>query len=187
MKPVSVAAVQTESGAIDQDAQLMREIFGLTDPPEQIAPVLATQRVVEGALRGEMPDYAARLREAYAAVSQGKDVVVLEGANTWAEGSLVDLSADQVSDHARRAGAAGQSLPLLGCRRRYRGGAALPGRAAAGRGDQPGAAAAARFGALDDGAVPGTAGGGGFRALAHDPQLEAPTVHELHEHLGGQS
>jgi len=98
MKPVSVAAVQTESGAIDQDAQQMREMFDLAESPEQIAPVLATTRVLESVLRGDMPDYAARLREAYDAVSQGKNVVVLEGANTWAEGALLGLSADQVSD-----------------------------------------------------------------------------------------
>lgn len=98
MKPVSVAAVQTESGAIDQDARQMREMFDLAETPEQIAPVLATTRVLEGVMRGDRPDFAARLREAYAAVSQGKDIVVLEGANTWAEGALLGLSADQVSD-----------------------------------------------------------------------------------------
>jgi uncharacterized protein len=98
MKPVSVAVTQTEQGALDRDAQLMRELFDLQEPMEQIAPVLATTRVVESVLKGDKPDFAARLREAHTAVSAGKQVVVLEGANTWAEGALMDLSADQVSD-----------------------------------------------------------------------------------------
>ncbi|MDP9314542.1 MAG: phosphotransacetylase family protein [Chloroflexota bacterium] len=98
MKPVSVAVAQTEQGALDQDAQLMREMFELRETPEQIAPVLATTRVVESVLRGEAADFRSRLQNAYQAVSAGKDVVVLEGANTWAEGALLGLSADQVSD-----------------------------------------------------------------------------------------
>lgn len=98
MKPVSVGVAQTEQGALDQDAQLMREMFDLPESAEQIAPVLATTRIVEGVLRGEKPDFAGTLKDAYNAVAQGKDVIVLEGANTWAEGALLDLSADQVSD-----------------------------------------------------------------------------------------
>lgn len=98
MKPVSVAVAQTEQGAVDQDAQLMRELFDLKEAPDQLAPVLATTRVVEGVLRGDKPDFHAQLQSAFQTVSAGKDVVVLEGANTWAEGALMDLSADQVSD-----------------------------------------------------------------------------------------
>lgn len=98
MKPVSVAVAQTEQGAVDQDAQLMRELFGLQDAPEQVAPVLATPRMVEAVLRGDHFDFHSQLQNAYAAVSAGKELVVLEGANTWAEGALMHLSADQVSD-----------------------------------------------------------------------------------------
>lgn len=98
MKPVSVAVAQTEQGALDQDAQLMRELFALQEPPDQIAPVLATTRVIESMLQGEKPDFRGRLQAAYSTVAQGKDVVVLEGTNTWAEGALMDLSAEQVSD-----------------------------------------------------------------------------------------
>ncbi len=98
MKPVSVSVTQTERGPVDQDAQLMCELFGLQDAPADLAPVLATPRVVESVLRGDKPDFRSQLQRAYAAVSAGKEVVVLEGANTWAEGALLDLSADQVSD-----------------------------------------------------------------------------------------
>lgn len=73
--------------------------FALPDPPEHVAPVLVTQGVVEQIMRGQATtDFARRLREAYLAVSRNRDLLVVEGANTWAEGSVVDLSADQVSD-----------------------------------------------------------------------------------------
>ena len=98
MKPVSVSVTRTESAVLDEDAAFIRQHFGLEESLDKIAPVLVTQRVVEGIIRGQPNDFARRLQEAYLAVSRDKDFVVLEGANHWAEGSLVDLSADQVSD-----------------------------------------------------------------------------------------
>ncbi len=97
LKPVSVTAAQTEQGALDEDARLMRELFALPEEPSTLAPVLATPRVVEGVLRGEQPDFAAQVQAAYATVSANHEVVVLEGVNSWAEGALLGLSAQQVS------------------------------------------------------------------------------------------
>lgn len=98
MKPVSVSATYNEGAVLDEDAAFIRNHFHLPDPLERIAPVLVTQSVAERILRGQAPDYLRQLREAYVTISRNKDFVVLEGANHWAEGSLVDLSADQVSD-----------------------------------------------------------------------------------------
>jgi BioD-like phosphotransacetylase family protein len=98
LKPVSVTAVPGEEGAADEDAQLMRRLFNLPDAPEMLAPVLATPRVIDAVLRGEQPDFAARVRRAYEHISADRDVVVLEGVNTWAEGELLNLSAQTVSE-----------------------------------------------------------------------------------------
>jgi hypothetical protein len=98
MKPVSVSVTPTESGALDEDTAFIRRHFGLTDPIERMTPVLVTQSAVEQIMRGQSIDAAKRLRDAYVALSRDKEFVVLEGANTWAEGSIVDLSSDQVSD-----------------------------------------------------------------------------------------
>jgi BioD-like phosphotransacetylase family protein len=98
MKPVSVSVTRTEDAVLDEDAAFIRQHFGLAEPLDKLAPVLMTQRAVEAVIRGQSPDFAKRLQEAYLAVSRDKDFVVLEGANHWAEGSIVDLSADQVSD-----------------------------------------------------------------------------------------
>jgi BioD-like phosphotransacetylase family protein len=98
MKPVSVSAVPSETGAADEDAQLMRQLFDLPDSPETIAPVLATPRVIDGVLRGQQTDFRPRMRQAYDRIAAERDVVVLEGVNTWAEGALLNLSAHDVSE-----------------------------------------------------------------------------------------
>jgi hypothetical protein len=98
LKPVSVSVTGTDEAVIDEDTAFIREHFRLSDPLDRLAPVLVTQSAIEQILRGQGPDWRKKLRDAYVGVSRNKDFVVLEGANHWAEGSLVDLSADQVSD-----------------------------------------------------------------------------------------
>lgn len=98
MKPLSVSVAGSEGRMIDEDSAFVRTHFNLRDSLERLAPVLVTQSVVDQIMRGQGPDLSKKLRDAYVQVSRGKDFVVLEGANHWAEGSLVDLSSDQVSD-----------------------------------------------------------------------------------------
>jgi BioD-like phosphotransacetylase family protein len=98
MKPVSAAVTHTEGAMLDEDTAFVQKYFELSEPLEQLAPVLLSQGVVERILRGEGVDFATRLREAYSAVGRGKDFVVLEGSNHWSEGAVAGLSADQTSD-----------------------------------------------------------------------------------------
>lgn len=98
MKPVSVSVAHTPDAVMDEDAAFIRQTIGLDAPLEQISPVLITPGVVEAILRGQATSYIRTLRDAYLAVSREKDIVVLEGTNTWSEGALVDLTADQVTD-----------------------------------------------------------------------------------------
>jgi uncharacterized protein len=186
MKPVSVSVTRTESAVLDEDAEFIREHFRLQDPLDRIAPVLVTQRVVEGIIRGQPNDFARRLQEAYLAVSRDKDFVVLEGANHWAEGSLVDLSADQVSDMLE--------APVL-LVARYRPPTTLDAILAVQRylNDR-------LIGVLINGVEEPQLdfvrsrmapflekrGIAVFATLPRDPQLAGVTVADLHEHLGGQ-
>lgn len=186
MKPVSVSVTRTEDTVLDEDADFIRKHFGIADPLEKIAPVLVTQRVIEGIIRGQGADFAKRLNEAYLSVSRDKDLMILEGANHWAEGSLVDLSADQVSDMLQ--------APVL-LISRYRTTLAIDAILAVQRylGDR-------LLGVLVNGIeepqvefvrtrmVPFLEKRGVpvFATLAQDPQLAGVTVADLHEHLGGQ-
>jgi uncharacterized protein len=98
MKPLSVSVTHTPDAVLDEDAAFIRRSLGLSASLEQIAPVLLTPGVIESILRGQPNNYGRMLRDAYLEVSKQKDIVVLEGTNTWAEGALVDLTADQVTD-----------------------------------------------------------------------------------------
>ncbi len=98
MKPVSVSVTHRPDRVLDEDAAFIRETLSLAAPLEQIAPVLITPGVIESIMRGQSHNFAKTLRDAYLAVSRDKDAMVLEGTNTWGEGALVDLSADQVTD-----------------------------------------------------------------------------------------
>ena len=98
MKPVSVSVKRTEDAVFDEDAAFIHQHFNMTEPLDRLAPILMTPSVVDQILRDQSPDLVKRLRDAYLAVSRDKDFVVLEGANNWAEGSLLDLSVDQISD-----------------------------------------------------------------------------------------
>lgn len=98
MKPVSVSVVHKPGAVLDEDAEFIRGMFNLSDPLDQIAPVLVTPSTVEAIIRNQQPSFAKKLQEAYLHVSRERDIVVMEGTNTWSEGALVDLTADQVSD-----------------------------------------------------------------------------------------
>lgn len=98
MKPVSVSVAHTSTAVLDEDAAFIREALQLEAPLEQIAPVLVTPSVIEAIMQGQSPSFGRKLQDAYLAISRNKDIVVLEGTNNWAEGALIDLSADQVAD-----------------------------------------------------------------------------------------
>ncbi|MCU0495117.1 MAG: phosphotransacetylase family protein [Chloroflexaceae bacterium] len=98
MKPVSVSAIHRPDSVLDEDAEFIRNTFKLDTPLDQIAPVTITPAVIESILRGQTPNLTRKLNDAYLAASRGKDAMVLEGTNTWSEGALTNLTADQVTD-----------------------------------------------------------------------------------------
>jgi len=62
LKPAATA------DSVDQDARLMKEVLALEEPVEVLCPVFSDQTNLES-----------RIKEAYGKVSQGKDVVLIEG------------------------------------------------------------------------------------------------------------
>lgn len=98
MKPVNVSARHTSEATLDEDATLIHELLGLETSVEKMAPILITPRVIEGILAGQTPSFTHTLQEAYRAVSSGKEIVLLEGTNSWSEGALAELTTDQVLD-----------------------------------------------------------------------------------------
>lgn len=84
-KPVSTTARQ-------EDANFIKNTFGLEDPLEALAPVILTEQKVRKVLRGEVGRFQARLVETCDQVSRGKDVVILEGGSSLRSGYMLELS-----------------------------------------------------------------------------------------------
>lgn len=97
MKPVSTRTLKwVQDRLICQDAQFMKQAFALQEPLEVISPVALTPELIGMVLGGGRSDYAAVVRRAYAEVSAGKDLVLVEGTTGLVEGAIVGLSAPEV-------------------------------------------------------------------------------------------
>jgi hypothetical protein len=97
MKPISTTARRVEGKVVDEDAEFIKELFGLAEPSEVIAPISLASEVVEAVLSGEEEDFGAVLKDAYSQVSRGKDVVLLEGGANPLEGCLIGLPTYRVA------------------------------------------------------------------------------------------
>ena len=93
---MSFTAKREDEGTVDEDARVVKESFFLEEPLETICPVLVTHELMEAIIRGQAPDFAAKIKAAYEIVSKGKDVVIMEGANNVASGSLLDMSGIEI-------------------------------------------------------------------------------------------
>jgi BioD-like phosphotransacetylase family protein len=97
MKPVSFAARRLEGQVVDEDAQFMKKELALQEPMSDLVPIPLDSLAVESIMRKQKRlDYLKRLKEAYVRVSEGKDIMLLEGIHRLSAGSLVGLPANKV-------------------------------------------------------------------------------------------
>ena len=77
----------------DEDAILMRHVFGLPEPLTQMSPVHIprgfTQTYIEG---GSVEDLPARIRSAHEAFAADRDILLIEGTGHAGVGAVIDLS-----------------------------------------------------------------------------------------------
>jgi hypothetical protein len=76
---------------VDADAQFLKEVLHLAESLEQICPVVVTQDLFFKALQGDAGDVPSRIRKAFEAVSAGKDVLLMGGAGTLADGGYLGV------------------------------------------------------------------------------------------------
>lgn len=99
MKPVSLQAKSVAGRAVDEDTEFVKKAFQLPEPLETLVPVTLTRERVEAILRGtDTTDFEGKLKQAFAQVMQGRDLVLLEGGTTLREGYIVNLSTPYVSE-----------------------------------------------------------------------------------------
>jgi uncharacterized protein len=91
-KPLVLFGRRVEGGTISEDVAFMRQSLDLMEGDELLAPVVMDAAAREGAGAGRPNDYAMRIDRAFAEVSRGKDVLVVEGARELVEGISLDLS-----------------------------------------------------------------------------------------------
>ena len=93
MKPVGQRTVIEDGVPADEDAVLMRHVFGLTESLTQMSPVHIprgfTQSYIDG---GSVDDLPARIRSAHAAFAANHDILLIEGTGHAGVGAVIDLS-----------------------------------------------------------------------------------------------
>lgn len=98
MKPVNLSAVLQAGQPYDEDVVFIKELFGLSEPLEVLAPVQLTPQRLEALLTGGSPEeFHRRLIEAYRVVSANYQIVILEGASNLREGYVVRLAPPQLA------------------------------------------------------------------------------------------
>ncbi len=92
LKPVGQRTIIEDGVSADEDAVLMKQVFGLTEPLAQMSPVHIprgfTQAYIEGHVLADLP---ARIREAHAAFAD-RDILLIEGTGHAGVGAVVGLS-----------------------------------------------------------------------------------------------
>ena len=93
MKPVGQRTIIVEGVPADEDAVLMKSVFGLTEPIARMSPVHIprgfTQAYIEGRVVEDLPQ---RIREAHASFTGDRDILLIEGTGHAGVGAVVGLS-----------------------------------------------------------------------------------------------
>lgn len=97
-KPLVFYGQRVQGRTVSEDASFMRESLDLAEGDDLLAPVVLDALGIENAAAGKANDYAARIDRAFAQISGGKEVIVVEGAANLAEGSLLGLAPQQMAD-----------------------------------------------------------------------------------------
>ncbi|WP_292461517.1 phosphotransacetylase family protein [Methanolobus sp.] len=97
MKPVGNLLINVHGSLADEDSESIKQLLGLQDPSEFITPIYLTDSLTNDALTGIKKDLDSKLLEAYARISKGKDIVIIEGTGGIGGGAMYNLSDPEVA------------------------------------------------------------------------------------------
>ena len=83
MKPVGAVPRRTGDKVGDEDAFFVQEVLGLEQDPELVTPVLVTRDFTVKAFTTGCGDLISKISQAYAKLSAGKDVMIVQGSGTY--------------------------------------------------------------------------------------------------------
>jgi len=97
MKPISLSARRLEGQVVDEDARFIKQQLGLQEPVSDLVPIPLDTMALESIMtKQKRLDYPKRLMDAYTRVSEGKDVMLMEGVHRLSAGGVVGLPANEV-------------------------------------------------------------------------------------------
>ncbi len=91
-KPVGVLARHIDHVIADADAIQAREVLELSDEITDLCPVVLSAQMVDDVVGGKKIDALKPIRRAYARVSEGRDIVIIEGSGELIRGSFLGAS-----------------------------------------------------------------------------------------------
>src|SRR5829696_9554565 len=91
MKPVGQRTVIDDGMPADEDAVLMKSVFGLTESYEAMSPIHIPRGFTKSYIAGDVvEDLGARIRDAHAEFA-GHDIVLIEGTGHAGVGAVIGL------------------------------------------------------------------------------------------------
>ncbi|MCL4393587.1 MAG: phosphotransacetylase family protein, partial [Chloroflexi bacterium] len=97
-RPLVFFGKPMDGRVVSEDALFMRQALGLAESTDVIAPAVLDALAIENAAAGRPNDYTERIDRAFAQVARDKDLVVVEGAATLSEGTLLGLGPRQMAE-----------------------------------------------------------------------------------------
>lgn len=94
MKPKGTRLEGGVGAVRDRDPAFARELLGLESATDDVEPIVYSPTFVEGAVRGQ-EDVAAlhrRVEAAFDTLSTGRDLMLVEGADTLVTGGIIDMT-----------------------------------------------------------------------------------------------
>jgi BioD-like phosphotransacetylase family protein len=93
IKPVGQRYLVEDGYKVDEDSVLINRVFGLHSSLKDMSPIAVSKGYTEKFISGKITqDAAGEIREAFRRISEGKDIVVIEGTGHAGVGSVFDLS-----------------------------------------------------------------------------------------------
>jgi BioD-like phosphotransacetylase family protein len=97
IKPLGHRYYEEEGKVTDEDAAFMRHSLGLKEDLDDLCPVVLTPQLISSCFKDGPGDLLSRVKDAFGRVSRDKDVVLIQGAFTSAQGRLLGISAYQLA------------------------------------------------------------------------------------------
>ncbi len=98
IKPVGQRYDVVDGVPADEDAILVRSVFGITDPLEAMSPIHIPRGFTKAFISGEVvEDLGARIRTAHRRVAEGREVILVEGTGHAGVGAVIGLSNAEVA------------------------------------------------------------------------------------------